>query len=104
MINKKIIEATSENFESILKSNETVLVDFWAEWCGPCRSMHPVLDELSQKHENLTIVKINVDTQSELAQKYGIRGIPTFISFKNGQVLKTVVGGQSIQKLEELLK
>ena len=70
----------------VLKSNKPVLVDFWAEWCGPCRVLGPILDEVAKElGEKADIVKVNVDDNPELAQRYGIRGIPTMIFFKNGQ-------------------
>lgn len=85
-----------DNFESqVLKSDKPVLVDFWAEWCGPCKALAPLLDEISQEvGENANVVKVNVDEAGELAQKYGIRGIPTLIFFKDGEARNTLVGNQ----------
>lgn len=93
--------------EKVLKSNRPVLVDFWAEWCGPCRQLAPVLDDVAGSvGEKASIVKVNVDENGELAQKFGIRGIPTMIFFKDGEATKTLVGPQSkeeiIKTLEEL--
>ena len=80
----------------VLKSSKPVLVDFWAEWCGPCRVLGPILDDVAKElGEKAQIVKVNVDDNPELAQKYGIRGIPTMIFFKNGQAAKTLVGVQA---------
>ena len=93
--------------KEVLESNIPVLVDFWAEWCGPCRTLIPLLDEISgELGEKALIVKVNVDNNSGLAQKYGIRGIPTMIFFKNGEPAKTLVGVQPkaeiVKTLEEL--
>lgn len=85
-----------DNFEeSVLKSDKPVVVDFWAEWCGPCKALAPVLDEIATEvGANAKVVKVNVDEAGELAQQYGIRGIPTLIFFKGGEVKSTLVGNQ----------
>lgn len=85
---------TSENFEEeVLKSDKPVLVDFYADWCGPCKMMAPVLDELSgEKADKLTIYKINVDHNPEVAGRYRVMSIPTMILFKGGEAVATVMG------------
>ncbi len=82
------------NFDAeVLKSSTPTVVDFWAEWCGPCKALTPVLDEIQNEVGNKAqIVKVNIDEASQLATKYGIRGIPTLIFFKNGEVKNTLVG------------
>lgn len=84
------------NFDQeVLQSDKPVLVDFWAEWCGPCKALAPVLDEIAQEVDGkASVVKVNVDQAQDLAQKYGIRGIPTLIFFKDGEVKGTLVGNQ----------
>jgi len=93
MASDKIINVTSDNFESdVLKSNKPVLVDFWAEWCGPCRMVAPTLDEIADENEAVRIAKVNVDDQQDLAYRYQVSSIPTFILFKDGQVADRMMG------------
>lgn len=91
-----LAHANQSNFDSlVLKSDKPVLVDFWAEWCGPCKALSPVLDEIAKEvNGKAEVIKVNVDESGELAQKYGIRGIPTLIFFKDGQIKGTLVGNQ----------
>ncbi|MBY6187348.1 thioredoxin TrxA [Marinobacter hydrocarbonoclasticus] len=101
----KIVQLSDDSFENdVLKADKPVLVDFWAEWCGPCKMIAPVLDELAEEYgEQLTIGKLNVDQNSETPPKYGIRGIPTLLLFKDGQLAGTKVGAASKTQLKEFI-
>jgi thioredoxin 1 len=95
---KHVTDATFE--EDVLKSAQPVLVDYWAEWCGPCKMIAPILDEVSTAYEGkLNIAKMNVDDNREIPAKFGIRGIPTLMLFKDGQLAATKVGALSKAQL-----
>ena len=96
------VTLTDQNFKTeVLDSKVPVLVDFWAEWCGPCRMVAPVVEKIAKEYAGkLKVGKVNVDDNSETPQKYGIQGIPTLILFKNGQVANQMVGFQSEDKLK----
>ncbi|MBP7951223.1 MAG: thioredoxin [Verrucomicrobiales bacterium] len=108
MASEAVIHLTSENFGSeVLQSPVPVLVDFWAEWCGPCKMLGPVLDEIArEKGSAVKICKVNVDEAADLAADFGIQSIPALFYFKNGQVVHKAVGvtpkSQIVQKLEAL--
>ena len=96
---------TDTNFTAeVLESEQPVLVDFWAPWCGPCRVVAPVLEEIASERQDLRIVKLNVDDNQQTAAQYGVMSIPTMIVFKNGQPAKTIVGAYPKRKLEQELE
>ena len=91
--------------QDVLKHEFPVLVDFWAEWCGPCRAIAPLIEEVAQKYAGkIKVVKLNVDENQELPPRFGIRGIPTLILFKDGNAVATQVGAIPLQQLEQLIE
>ncbi len=96
-------QISDDTFEAeVLKSNKPVVVDFWAEWCGPCKMIAPSLDELaSEMGEKIEIVKVNIDESPNTPTKYGVRGIPTLMMFKNGEVAATKVGALPKSQIQE---
>ena len=105
-MSSKIVHISDESFgEEVLNASGPVLIDYWAEWCGPCKMIAPILDELSEEYDGrVKIVKLNIDDNPETPPKYGIRGIPTLMLFKNGNVEATKVGAVSKSQLADFIE
>jgi thioredoxin 1 len=99
------VQLSDDSFdEQVLRSNTPVLVDFWAEWCNPCKMMSPILDEIAKEYQGtLVIGKLNIDDHEKTPQKYGIRGIPTFMLFKDGNLVATKVGSLTKSQLSTFI-
>ena len=103
-IHMSVINITSENFqEEVLKSDKPVLLDFWASWCGPCRMVSPVIDEIAGERSDIKVGKVNVDEQQELAAQFQVMSIPTLLVLKDGQVVNKSVGAQPKAKILAML-
>jgi thioredoxin 1 len=100
----KVVTLAQEGDFNALIAQGNVVVDFFAEWCGPCKALGPVLEQLAQSNTHITFVKVNVDSFNLLSSRYNVKGLPTLIFFKNGQKVSTVVGGKSKNDLQSLLK
>lgn len=101
----KEINLTKSTFEEeVLKSEKPVLVDFWAAWCGPCKMLMPIVEELSETQDEIKVCKVNVDDEPELSMQFKVMTIPTLIAFKNGEVIGKLVGVQSKEKILSLFE
>ncbi len=99
-----VITITKENFEKeVMESKMTVLLDFWASWCGPCRMVSPVIDEIAEDNAGIKVGKVNVDEQKELAAQFGVMSIPTLIVMKDGRVAKRSVGAKPREQIEDMI-
>ena len=100
-MSETVTEATFD--EQVLQSDKAVIVDFWAEWCGPCHAVAPVLDKIVEEHDDLRLVKVNIDEEQELASRYGVMSIPTMILFRDGEPSAAVIGAQPKGAIERAL-
>ena len=101
----EVMSVSNENFEGeVLKSDKKVLIDFYADWCGPCKMLSPIVEEVARDNSDIKVVKINIDENEELAVKYGVASIPTLIVIENGEVKNIRVGLMSKSEVEELVK
>lgn len=96
------LEINSSNFEEVIKSDKLVIIDFWATWCGPCRALAPIMEELSEEYKDQVVIgKCDTDENNEIAMQFGVRNIPMLVFMKNGEVVETLVG---LQRKNDLVK
>ena len=98
-----VVELTKENFEQVVTSNPTVIVDYWAPWCGPCRGFAPVFEMVAEKHPDVVFAKVNTDENPEWASKYGVQGIPTMLFVSGGKVVHRQVGALPERMLRDVV-
>ncbi|QJC37544.1 thioredoxin [Enterobacteriaceae endosymbiont of Donacia thalassina] len=98
-----LINLNDKNFQYEIKKNNLVLVDFWAEWCNPCKIFSKILEEVSHKYENIIFTKLNIEKYKNIAEKYNIRSIPTILLFKNGNIIDKIIGSINKIQLENFL-
>lgn len=99
-----VFNVTKDNFESVKQSEKTVLLDFYADWCGPCRMVSPLVDEIAQEHPEYLVGKINVDEEGELAAAFGVSSIPTLVVMKGGKVVSQSAGARPKNQILDMLK
>ena len=102
----ELINLNKESFSKVISSeNKTVLIDFWAPWCGPCKALTPILEDIAnEKSEQVGVYKVNVDENTDLAQEHGVQSIPTLLLYKNGSLSETIVGLKSNEALSQLIE
>lgn len=99
-----VISVNKNNFDSVKSGDKTVLLDFYADWCGPCRMVSPLVDEIAEENPQYVVGKINVDNEPELAQAFGVMSIPTLVIMKNGKIINQTVGARPKEQILDMLK
>ncbi len=100
----RVIELDDSNFDKTISGNNLTLVDFWAQWCGPCKLMHPVFERMAKKHSQIKFGRVNVDQNQPIAARFGVQAIPTFIMFKNGQEIDKMMGAVGEPGINMIIK
>lgn len=99
-----VISVNKDNFETVKSSEKTVLLDFYADWCGPCRMVSPIVDEIAEERDDLLVGKVNVDNEPELAEQFGVFSIPTLVVMKNGEIVNQSTGARPKNQILDLIK